>query len=207
MLIGLTGAVGAGKDSAAQVLCAAGWASAAFADALRIEVASHWHVDPRLLTDRASKEQPHPGMAVGNAEHADWLRYCAVQGYSLVAARSPRWVLQQWGSWRRGQNAQHWVRHLRSWLEIQHAHGQQNLVVTDVRHQNEAEFIHDHGGHLVRVHRKDLSALASDTRSHESENHGSLPADADIHNDGSLASLSAEVWRVVDALAQRDQQA
>lgn len=197
MLIGLTGAVGAGKDSAAMALCSGGYFSVALADALRIEVAAAWRIDPRMLTDRATKELPTPRLAVGHCENAQWLHLCALAGHNLLEPRSPRWVLQHWGSFRRNGNRDHWIQHVRVWIEQQRRHGLHDLVVTDVRYPNEADAVRAMGGYILRVHRPDAAPLAADTARHESEGHTQITADADIHNTGTLAQLSANVWHAV----------
>lgn len=200
-LIGLTGHAGAGKDSAAAVLCAAGYKSIAFADALRIEVAAAWGIDVGLMNDRRHKEHNTPQLAAGAGGNANWLRWVAVQGISLIQPRSPRWVLQQWGSFRRAADPLHWVHQVTYWVQYQRQHnGQLGLVVTDVRMPNEAEALRALGGHIVRVHRPGHNPLATDTAQHESERHVLLPADAEIHNDGALQDLGAEVWRALKAL-------
>lgn len=200
-LIGLTGKPGCGKDSAAAVLCAAGWKSIAFADALRVEVAATWGIDLGLLNDRRHKEHNTPQLAAGGGANANWLRWICVQGISLIEPRSPRWVLQQWGSFRRDGDPLHWVHPVTYWVQYQRQHNHQNdLVVTDVRMANEVAALRALGGRIVRVHRTDTPALASDTAQHESERHIALEADAEIHNDGPLSGLSAEVWRVLQQL-------
>lgn len=201
-LIGLTGHVGAGKDSCAAALCAAGWASIAFADALRQEAASAWHVDIREFTDRATKEAPRRALAAGRGQNANWLRFVAVNGWSLMDPQSPRWVLQRWGEFRRRADPHHWVRPVLYWAQYQRQKGLPGLVVTDVRFANEALALRGLAAHIVRVHRPELTRLADDTATHESERHTEITADADIENTGSLAELSAEVWRVVGQLAQ-----
>jgi hypothetical protein len=201
-LIGLTGHAGSGKDSCAAALAAAGWKTAAFADALRIEVAAAFHIDPRELTERATKELPRKALAVGNAENAGWLRFAAMHGHSFIEPRSPRWALQRWGEFRRTSDPHHWVRHIVGWIRHQRIQGAPGLVVTDVRFPNEALAMRGLDGHVVRVHRAGHTPpLAADTANHESERHQQISVDADIHNTGSLAELSAEVWRVVSALA------
>lgn len=202
MLIGLTGRAEAGKDSAASVLAAAGWRSIAFADALRIEVAAAWSVDERLLTDRRLKETPTAQLCVGAATNANWLRWAAVNGVSLIEPRSPRWALQQWGDFRRHADPNYWVRHVSYWVQYQRQHGHEHLVVTDTRFGNEALTLRGLGGHVVRVHRPGDAPLQPDTAGHASERHTTLTADADIHNDSTLAALGAEVWRVVEQLAR-----
>lgn len=201
MLIGLTGHAGTGKDSAAAVLCACGWKSIAFADALRLEVAAAWRVDERLLMDRRTKELPIRQLMAGGGMNASWLRWVSVTGISLIEPRSPRWVLQQWGSFRRHADPLYWLQHVTYWVQYQRQHGVANLAVTDVRFTNEAAALRGLGGHIVRVHRADMAALTAETANHESERHIELLADADIHNDGELSALGADVWRVVQQLS------
>jgi len=200
LIVGLTGAAGAGKDTAAAMLLQHAWRSIAFADALRVEVAAAWRVDPRLLVDRATKETPQRAFRVGNVEHREWLMFATVEGWSLLDERSPRWALQRWGEFRRRQDPDWWVKHVQVWLQLRARENHPGMVVTDVRFPNEAAALRAAGGHLVRVHRPGAGALAPDTASHESEGHTALQADAEIHNDGDLQHLQAEVWRVVQRL-------
>ena len=202
MLIGLTGHAGAGKDSAAAVLCAGGWHSIAFADALRLEVTAAWGIDQRLLTDRKHKDFPALDLCAGGAANTSWLRWVSVNAISLIEPRSPRWVMQQWGSFRRHADPLHWVRAVAYWVCYQRQHGCDRLVVTDVRLANEVTILRGLGGRIARVHRPGLPGLPADTAGHESEAHTHIAADADIHNDGDLAALSADVWRVVLQLGQ-----
>jgi hypothetical protein len=200
MLIGLTGAAGAGKDSVAAILCAAQWRSAAFADALRVEITEAFGIDQRLLTERRHKESSTPQLAAGMASNANWLRWASVNGHSLIQPRSPRWVMQSWGSFRRQHDPQYWVKHVTYWARFQQQYQPMDLVVTDVRYPNEAQALRDLSGHIVRVHRPDTAPLAPETARHDSEHHGAIEASAEIHNDGPLQALHAEVWRVVRQL-------
>ena len=206
MLIGLTGAAGSGKASVGAVLGVAGWRVTAFADALRTEVAAAWGIDPRVLTVRAAKEVPTRSLAVGQAAHPEWVAWCQRQGWGLTEPRSPRWVLQQWGSWRRmTQGDGYWIGHVLVWLHHQWRTGAMpcSVVVTDVRYANEAAALRHQGGHIVQVHRPGLAPLPDDTASHESEGWRSIEAQAHIHNDGDLSSLSGEVVRAVSQLSCR----
>jgi len=203
LLLGLTGHAGTGKDTVGALLQAAGWHRASFAGALRMEVAEHWRVDPRLLVERATKEAAMPGMAAGMVHDADWLRWAAVQGHSLTTPRSPRWALQQWGSYRRCRRADYWVQHVHTWLATVARHDPNaSRVITDVRYPNEAAALRALGGHIVRVHRPDgATQLAADTAAHDSERHLQIQADADMVNDGTVYDLALEVRRVVYLLA------
>lgn len=203
MLIGLTGHAGVGKDSVGLLLQAAGWHVTSFAQALRVEVAEHWHIDPRLLTERATKESPIAALSAAMVHDARWLNYAAVQGHNLATPRSPRWVLQQWGGFRRSQRLDYWIEHVQVWRRTIQRHAPTAcLAVTDVRYSNEAAALRAAGGHIVRVHRPlGAAALAADTVGHASELHTQIQADADLINDASLFELAAEVRRVVHQLS------
>ena len=203
-LIGLTGAAGAGKDSAAAVLQRAGWRGMAFADALRIEVAEAWGLDIRRFAERPGKDRPAPELAAGYCMAKRFLAWAAYNGISMIEPRSPRWVMQTWGTYRRSADSSYWVTQVEHWIRYQRSTGHPRLVITDVRLPNEAAMLRLAGGVLVRVHRPDLPALAADTAGHESEQHRALVADADLHNDGDLGHLDAEVARVLHQLALRD---
>lgn len=198
LIIGLTGRPGSGKDSCAQALVPYGFAAVAFADALRLEVAQAWQLDPRMLTDRATKEVAQPVLAIEHCTDARFLHWAAFHGHSLHAARSPRWLMQRWGSeFRRAQDPAYWVRQVEQWIAQQRGHGRQRFVVTDVRMPNEADLVRRLDGYVVRVHRPELPTMAADTAGHISEAHGTLLVDAVIHNAGSLHALAGEVHRVL----------
>lgn len=201
MLIALTGRTGCGKDTVGNGLWFAGWQAIAFADALRAEVVALWHTDARLFTERVTKEQPTPSLAAGICSDAAWLIYADHHQFDLRQPRSPRWLMQQWGSFRRTQDRDHWVQQVQRWIStrLQHHNGA-NLVVTDVRLPNEAAAIRQLGGYIVRLHRPGLAALPADTASHESEQYAGIAIDAEIHNTADLRHLAAETWRVIEQL-------
>lgn len=201
IIIGLTGRPGSGKDSCARSMLPLGFRSVAFADALRVEVARAWGIGLAMLTDRVTKEVPLPAMAVGMCQEPRFVNWALRAGLDLVQPRSPRWVLQRWGTdFRREMDPDYWVCIVHR-LAGRHAGiGLDRLVITDVRMPNEAALVHHLGGRLVRVHRPDLPPMATDTAGHSSEAHGALAVDAVIHNDGSLDALQGEVQRVVGEL-------
>jgi hypothetical protein len=93
------------------------------------------------------------------------------------------------------------VQQVEHWISYQRKTGHPRMVITDVRLPIEADMLRRAGGLLVRVHRPDLPPLTADTAGHESEQHMNLRADADLHNDGDLQHLDAEVARVLHQLA------
>jgi hypothetical protein len=198
MVLGLTGHPGSGKDSCAEALEPLFFQSVAFADALRLEVAAAFRVDVRMLTDRVTKEVPLPALSIGMCGVRGFVHWAMDQRLCLQAPRSPRWVLQRWGTeFRRAQNPDYWVLQVERWIGRRTGLGHTRFVITDVRMDNEAALVRRLGGRLVRVHRPLGPPMAADTVGHSSEAHAGLAVHAVIHNDGSLDALQAEVARVL----------
>lgn len=209
MLIALTGRAGAGKDSAAGVLSATGpWHSIAFADELRSEVAEAWMIDPRALTERSTKELATDALAIGRCTSAKFMAWSAIRNHTGWEPRSPRTIMQWWGDYRRGQQSDYFVHPVRVWLHYNRLRKPAiDLVVTDVRMANEWAMLRAHGAHLVRVHRPDLPPMVADTAAHSSEQHTTLVAEYDVHNDGTLADLARQMQAITQRIAQRAAQA
>lgn len=196
-LIGFTGQAGAGKDSSARALARHGYKTIAFADAVRAELAQAFRLDAGLFSDRRTKELPLPSLAIGQACDPAFLHWAVFTGHSLHEPRSPRWLMQQWGTeFRRRQDPDYWARIVEHWVRRQASMHFRRLAITDVRMPNEAAMIRELGGKVLQVHNPDLPTLAEDTARHESERH-QLPVDGVIHNDASLDALVLEVERVV----------
>lgn len=209
LLIGLTGRPLAGKDTIGQMLTAAGFWTMSFADALRHECAAAWGVTPYTFTQRETKEVALPRLAVARCRDIGFrlLGTDPDRDWDLEAPRSPRWVMQQWGTeYRRAQRPDYWVDRARDHIQAQRREQCHRIVITDVRFPNEAECIRRMGGWVLRVHRPELAPMTPDAAAHASERQAALlSADAEIHNDGTLDHLRAEVARVLAALHQADE--
>lgn len=142
MLIGLTGAAGAGKGSVAhRLVMHHGFAEIAFADPLYDAVAAITGISVANLKDRAVKEQPIP-----------WI------------GKSPRELLQLLGTeFGRGMVKESlWIdRAMRRLVPF--------TVITDVRFDNEAEAVKARGGVIWEVVRPTKSCLVGASAAHESE--------------------------------------
>lgn len=197
-LIGLCGAAGAGKDACAELLAPFGYVCAAFADALREEVAAAFGIDVRQLTDRVSKETPVPELAIERSTEPGFAIWMAQLEHDLSVPRSARWIMQRWGTeYRRIGHRDYWVDVMRSRIQHARAGGWHRIVVTDVRFPNEAHAIQDLGGTVARVVRPGAGAeLAPDTAQHLSEIAAVAPDAAIVHNDGDLEHLRWELARV-----------
>lgn len=180
VLIGLTGKAGAGKDAAADRLCAEfGFVRAAFAAPIKAmgeALLEYAGLDHAWMYERRLKERTIP---------------------ELMA--SPRHMLQtlgtEWG--RQCMGAGFWVRlleqHLGLGVDLSPVHDR--IVVTDVRFANEAAWVRAHGGTVVRIVRDQAAAV----RAHASEAQmDSIEPDTTIFNGGAMLDGLHEL---VDGLA------
>lgn len=206
LLIGLTGPAGSGKDTVANLLQPWGFRQVAFADALRREVCEAFRVDPRMLTDRTTKEWPVSGLAIGQCGDPQFVTAMRLAGHGLNEPRSARWIMQRWGTdYRRAQQAGHWLAQVGAWVTRQRGIDCRHLVVTDVRFQDEAAFVRALGGRVLRVHRDASNGdMPHDTAHHASERElASIATDDVIVNDGTLEQLEDEALRVLAGLEAR----
>lgn len=174
MIIGLCGAAGSGKDTVAQRLVEVhGHAKVALADPLYEAVSAITGMTVEELHDRSRKEN-----ALG------WI------------SCSPRRLLQSLGTeWGRDMiHPEIWVMSTMRRIE-----GIEDVVVTDVRFNNEAEAILARGGVVWRVEGR-AADIGKASASHASEAGVAVKyIDWTIRNDGDLASL----WEAVDAAYSR----
>ena len=167
MLIGLTGAAGAGKGSvAARLVERHGFREIAFADPLYSAVSAIVALPVQTLKDRTVKEQPIP-----------WV------------GKSPRELLQLLGT----EFGRRMVKDS-IWIDLAMRLVDGRTVISDVRFDNEAQAIRDRGGVIWSVTRRAYSCLAGEAADHESEaGIDPLMIGRFISNDGDLAALYAEV--------------
>ena len=145
-LIGLTGANGAGKDTAANLL--AGLLASynkpctvlAFATALYEEVSTAYAISTNHLTNRARKEQPMHALALTHCADLNFVQAALEHAEGdIYTPRSPRQILQWWGTeYRRAQQPSYWVQRLQARLQERLDEGFSHCVITDVRFADEA---------------------------------------------------------------------
>lgn len=188
-LIGLMGLAGAGKDSVADCLQAIRpMARAAFADALRAEIALAWGIDARVLTRRETRETPMHCLALRRCTEPAFVRF-AVE----LADRprvSPRQLMRRWGDWQRARDPMHYVQVAEAARIDAVFDGHVCQVWTDVRFRNEAQWIRANGGQPWRVVRPSVQQ----DRSHISETElDDMVADETIVNSHGLRELRITV--------------
>lgn len=151
-IIGIAGPAGAGKDTARAVLAESfNVTGMAFADPMRAMLGTlldECHIGEEWMTARELKEQPLPGLGFSYREAAQLL------GTEWGRALTPGGDL-----WLR-------VAALRV-LDVLDVRGHDHVFCfSDVRFDNEAQWIKDHGGVVWRIERTGLQSV----RAHASEN-------------------------------------
>lgn len=172
ILIGITGPARAGKSTVARYLVEHGFVEVSFAAPIKRAIATAFDIDIADLERADFKEAALP-----------WL------------GKSPRYLLQTLGTeWGRKMVAPDlWLIIAARRIEKARAGGAVGVIVSDVRFDNEADFILARQGELWRIWREAAAAV----RAHESERgiNDSYPARG-ILNNGSFA----ELYTRVDAL-------
>lgn len=146
MIVGLTGKKGAGKDMVGSYLVEQhGFVRVSFAAPLKESVAALFDIPVEQL--ETWKNDPHAIVSIGIAVEEGWM----VGGRTMTV----RQFLQRYGTeaHRECFGDGFWIDLAAA--EIRHKAFQQNLnvVVTDVRFDNEAELIRTLGGQVVRIWR------------------------------------------------------
>lgn len=180
-VIGVAGWRGAGKDTIANFLVThAGFKRIGFADRLYQEVAQAFDVTVEFLSDRKTKEQPLPELALINCKDPDASKhegfvavFLATMGEtstldSLKKPRSPREILQVWGTdYRRKMFSEtYWVDSVRQTISKDK---ENSYVISDVRFVNEAEVITSLGGTMIKVIRPSQESERKKSKAHESD--------------------------------------
>lgn len=203
MLLGLAGRAGAGKDTCGSILAAdLGFATLAFADAVRAEIVRAFGIDPRMLTDRLQKEVPTGALMLRRCIDGQFVDLMARAGHTRDQPLSPRAVMRAWGTeYRRALfGADYWLVRAHETVERLVREGWRRIVITDVRFTNEAELVRMLRGQVWRIRRRSAEQQQGD---HDSEREvDRIDADQVIHNDHTVDDLAQQLATAYgDALA------
>ena len=167
-LVGFTGAAGSGKDTAAVPLLSNGYRRLSFADPLKAGLRAMFGL---------------------TREHTDGeLKGFDVEPYGVSTRRMMQTLGTEWG--RDLIHPDVWLLRAEETIKEWQAAGPlPGVVVTDVRFENEANWLRRQGGVLIHVRRSGAGTVA-----HASEA-GVAPAEGDftVNNDGSIAELHEHV--------------
>ena len=208
ILTALCGPAGAGKDTVADYLVEHhGYTKLAFADALRDEVGRAFDISVQLLTQRETKEHPMSALALQRCMDFEFVQRMAQQfasglhgangiageRISLSSPRSPRQIMQWWGTeYRRAQAPHYWVDAFMTRLIKEHQQGNHRFVVTDVRNTNEAELLREMGASLWQITRPGFDIPPG---AHSSETTGAeFAPDFQLLNDHSITHLHKQAY-------------
>jgi hypothetical protein len=113
--------------------------------------------------------------------------------------RSPRHLMQTLGTeWARNSvHPDFWILLAQKELDAHHFNGS-GIVYTDVRFDNEADFIRRNGGLVIHIKRKHGPGVAAHAAAHASEAGVMFHPDRDevISNDGTIAELQEQVAKL-----------
>jgi hypothetical protein len=178
LLLGLVAPAGGGKTTVASYLESEyAFAPIAFAEPILdmlCTLAQHADVDGAWCADPGLKEQTMP-----------------------VIGHSYRELAQTLGTeWGRSLDPNLWIKIADSKLDQALVRGD-NVVITDVRFENEMDWLHRRGGTMVRITRDGVN----DIRPHVSE-HGwrYIACEHELNNNGSKATLFDQVDRLMAGL-------
>lgn len=197
IVIGLLGAAGCGKDTIGDILKAEfGFVPTHFGDELYREVSESFRVPEEFLRDRKTKEMDSELLTVERAKDVAFVQSMADGRHDLTAPRSPRWILQRWGTeYRRAQNPNYWVDRTEARIRTLGEQGVRGVSNTSVRFDNELDLIRRFHGHLWLVLRVGVHS-ADDSYASEQLWKTATP-DIVIDNNGSIEDLRRRVKDIV----------
>jgi hypothetical protein len=165
MIIGITGKIGSGKDTAADYLCTVhGFKRMSFAGTLKDAVSAVFNWDRELL--EGSTKTSREWRETVDQWWADRLG---------IPNLTPRWILQQWGTdvCRKSFHNDIWVASVENRLLVT----KDDIVITDCRFPNEINAIQAAGGITMRTNRggtyiwEQFAAKFNNSTDEEERNH------------------------------------
>ena len=201
MLIGITGFARAGKDVFAKMLAQELYKQTdrffilmAYAHELKLRVQKDFDLsyeqlwgDEKEIEDRRYKRLPkYRGGVRSDRDELPNIYW------------TPREILQNYGEFYRTIDYDFWVKHL---FGVIKNNEYKNVIITDIRHPNEAHPITDCGGYIIKIIREDKAEIHNQQHISETAMTDYSKIDFVVDNNGTLDDLKLNVIGVVTQIA------
>jgi hypothetical protein len=185
LIVALSGVAGAGKDTVGNILVTKhGFTRVSFADVLKEEVSNVFSLPLHFFHDRSTKDTPLLEWPI----LSNRLTKAALGDAILNEHRhyTPRLLCIYYASVMRGFSEDIWI--AKASRQMDKLPG--NVVITDLRFLNEADWVRRQFGKVIRIERGDVIH----TLQHESETQlNGLNFDHTISNSGTVGELDVKV--------------
>lgn len=186
VLIGLLGTKGSGKSTGANYLVSKfGFIEKSFADCLK-KICQELFLfsDDQLYGTQEQKETPDPR----------WFNCSPRSAMQFIGTDLLRNQMEQIMP---GIGKNIFTHHFRIWYHEQIKNNPDiNVVISDVRFQNEVDFIHELGGIVIKIHRPDIES--SDNHQSEKENLTICNYDYHIENNKTVCDFKKELGNIIN---------
>jgi hypothetical protein len=211
MIIGISGKARTGKDTFAEFLAGAmnkgaypPYIMMAFANELKLKCQEAfdltweqlWGDDKEKYDERYPKSRGALPFCVGNRDDG--------KGLEVLEERkhwTAREIMQDFGAFYRTIDNEFWVKNL---FRVAEDKEYSNAIITDVRYINEADFIVDNGGYVIRVDRENKDTVHNEQHPSEVELDGYSRFDYHVINNWSLVELKEAAGDVARFLADSE---
>lgn len=176
MIIGISGKARSGKDTFAEMLASAlnkgaypPYVMMAFANELKLRCQAAfdltweqlWGDDKEVYDQRYPKMRGIPPYCLGNRDDGKGLEFMEERKHWTA-----REIMQDYGAFYRSIDNEFWIKNL---FKVAEEKEYTNVIITDVRYTNEANYIIDHGGYVIRVERESKDTVHNETHPSEIE--------------------------------------
>jgi len=192
MIIGISGKARSGKDTFSEMLAAElnkgaypAYIMMGFANELKLKCQAAfdltweqlWGEDKENLDERYRKQMQYHGGVRSDRDELPEPYWTA------------REIMQDFGAFYRTIDNEFWIKNLFRVIEVIEDKEYTNVVVTDVRYINEADFIINNGGYVIRINREDKDAVHNKQHPSEIELDNYNRFDFTVINDWTLKEL------------------
>jgi cytidylate kinase len=200
LLVGITGLARSGKDTVAKILVEELYKQTdrlfilmAYAHELKLKVQKDfglsyeqlWGAEKEIEDKRYKRPFTYRGGVRADRDELPNIYW------------TPREIMQNYGQFYRTINYNFWVKHLFNIIE---RNNYKNVIITDVRYQNEAQPIVDSGGYVLRIIRDNKAEIHNQQHVSEIAMNNYDKIDFIIDNNRTLDELKLNVVDIVEQI-------